>query len=88
MSNESIEVHDMFLKIYIQAERRLDNEKDNFEKGTEDKFTIDAPNLGKIRKITIGHNNKGSSAGWSVDKVTSYILYIHMYMSICTHISR
>lgn len=25
--------------------------------------------MGKVRKITIGHNNKGSSAGWFVDKV-------------------
>lgn len=51
------------------GERHLDNKKNNFEKGTEDKFTIEAPNLGKVRKVTIGHNNKGSSAGWFVDKV-------------------
>lgn len=51
------------------GERRLDNDKNNFEKGTEDKFTIEAPNLGKVRKITIGHNNKGSSAGWFAEKV-------------------
>ncbi|MCJ8735061.1 hypothetical protein PDJAM_G00242560 [Pangasius djambal] len=50
-------------------ERRLNSDKNNFERGAEDKFTIDAPNLGKIRKVTIGHNNKGSSAGWFVDKV-------------------
>ena len=60
---------------YIQGERRLDNDKDNFEKGSEDKFTLDSPNLGKVRKITIGHNNKGSSAGWSVDKVTPKYIY-------------
>lgn len=55
--------------IALKGERQLDNSKNNFEKGTEDKFTIEAPNLGKVRKITIGHNNKGSSAGWFVDKV-------------------
>ncbi|KAM4746369.1 lipoxygenase homology domain-containing protein 1 [Anableps anableps] len=64
---------DVFINIFGEfgdtGERRLDSDKNNFEKGTEDKFTIDAPNLGKIRKITIGHNNKGSSAGWFVDKV-------------------
>ncbi|XP_072290031.1 lipoxygenase homology domain-containing protein 1 [Eucyclogobius newberryi] len=64
---------DVFINIFGEngdtGERRLDNEKDNFEQATEDKFTIEAPNLGKIRKITIGHNNKGSSAGWFVDKV-------------------
>uniref|UniRef100_A0A3P8XB79 PLAT domain-containing protein n=1 Tax=Esox lucius TaxID=8010 RepID=A0A3P8XB79_ESOLU len=64
---------DVFINIFGEfgdtGERRLDNNKDNFEKGTEDKFTLEAPNLGKIRKITMGHNNKGSSAGWFVDKV-------------------
>lgn len=52
-----------------KGERRLDSDKNNFERGAEDKFTIDAPNLGKIRKLTIGHNSKGSSPGWFVDKV-------------------
>ncbi|XP_060788698.1 lipoxygenase homology domain-containing protein 1 [Neoarius graeffei] len=64
---------DVFLNIFGEngdtGERRLDSDKNNFERGAEDKFTIDAPNLGKIRKVTIGHNNKGSSAGWFVDKV-------------------
>ncbi|KAM6364399.1 LOW QUALITY PROTEIN: lipoxygenase homology domain-containing protein 1 [Pluvialis apricaria] len=41
--------------------RKLDNDKDNFEKGAEDKFTLNAPNLGKLRKINIRHNNKGGS---------------------------
>uniref|UniRef100_A0A8C7GXC0 Lipoxygenase homology PLAT domains 1 n=1 Tax=Oncorhynchus kisutch TaxID=8019 RepID=A0A8C7GXC0_ONCKI len=64
---------DVFINIFGEfgdtGERRLDNKKDNFEKATEDKFTLEAPHLGKIRKITLGHNNKGSSAGWFVDKV-------------------
>ncbi|KAM8885089.1 lipoxygenase homology domain-containing protein 1, partial [Spinachia spinachia] len=64
---------DVFINIFGEfgntGERRLNNDKNNFEKGTEDKFTIEAPNLGKVRKISIGHNNKGSSAGWFVDKV-------------------
>ncbi|XP_075875519.1 lipoxygenase homology domain-containing protein 1 [Nelusetta ayraudi] len=64
---------DVFINIFGElgdtGERLLDNNKNNFEKGTEDKFTIDSPNLGKVRKITLGHNNKGSSAGWFVDKV-------------------
>uniref|UniRef100_A0A672LZQ6 PLAT domain-containing protein n=1 Tax=Sinocyclocheilus grahami TaxID=75366 RepID=A0A672LZQ6_SINGR len=61
---------DVFLNIFGEngdtGERRLDNDKNNFERGTEDKFTVEAPNLGRVRKITIGHNNKGSSAGWFV----------------------
>ncbi|XP_016373226.1 lipoxygenase homology domain-containing protein 1 [Sinocyclocheilus rhinocerous] len=64
---------DVFLNIFGEngdtGERRLDNDKNNFERGTEDKFTIEAPNLGRVRKITIGHNNRGSSAGWFVEKV-------------------
>ncbi|XP_061586231.1 lipoxygenase homology domain-containing protein 1 [Cololabis saira] len=64
---------DVFINIFGEfgdtGERRLNNDKNNFEKGTEDKFTIEAPNLGKIRKLTIGHNNRGSSAGWFADKV-------------------
>nr|XP_057920226.1 lipoxygenase homology domain-containing protein 1 isoform X2 [Doryrhamphus excisus] len=65
---------DVFLNIFGEngdtGERRLDSDKDNFERGSEDKFTIEAPNLGRLRKITIGHNNRGSSAGWFLDKVT------------------
>ncbi|XP_066499349.1 lipoxygenase homology domain-containing protein 1 [Hoplias malabaricus] len=64
---------DVFINIFGEngdtGERRLDSDKNNFERGTEDKFTIEAPNLGRIRKITVGHNNKGSSAGWFVEKV-------------------
>ncbi|XP_056146384.1 lipoxygenase homology domain-containing protein 1 [Lampris incognitus] len=65
---------DVFLTVFGEhgdtGERRLESDIDNFERGTEDKFTIDGPNLGKLRKITIGHNNRGSSAGWCLDKVT------------------
>uniref|UniRef100_A0A665W322 Lipoxygenase homology domains 1a n=1 Tax=Echeneis naucrates TaxID=173247 RepID=A0A665W322_ECHNA len=64
---------DVFLNIFGEngdtGERRLDSDKDNFERGSEDKFTIEAPNLGRLKKITIGHNNRGSSAGWFLDKV-------------------
>ncbi|XP_061589573.1 lipoxygenase homology domain-containing protein 1 [Cololabis saira] len=64
---------DVFLNIFGEngdtGERRLDSGKDNFERGSEDKFTVEAPNLGRLKKITIGHNNRGSSAGWFLDKV-------------------
>ena len=53
------------------GERRLENEKDNFEKGAEDKFMLDAPDLGQLIKINVGHNNKGASAGWFLSKVGS-----------------
>uniref|UniRef100_A0A673VTK2 Lipoxygenase homology domains 1 n=1 Tax=Suricata suricatta TaxID=37032 RepID=A0A673VTK2_SURSU len=51
------------------GERRLENEKDNFERGAEDKFILDAPDLGQLMKINIGHNNRGGSAGWFLSKI-------------------
>ncbi|KAM9102483.1 lipoxygenase homology domain-containing protein 1 [Sarcophilus harrisii] len=64
---------DVFINIFGEygdtGERRLESEKDNFEKGAEDKFTLDAPDLGQLIKITIGHNNKGGSAGWFLSKI-------------------
>ncbi|XP_062867638.1 lipoxygenase homology domain-containing protein 1-like [Trichomycterus rosablanca] len=66
---------DVYLTIFGEhgdtGERRLISEgKDTFERGNEDKFTIENPNLGRLMKITIGHNNnKGSSASWGCDRV-------------------
>ncbi|KAK5878421.1 hypothetical protein CesoFtcFv8_023828 [Champsocephalus esox] len=74
MKGSGTDAH-VFLNIFGETgdtgERRLDSDKDNFERGSEDKFTIEAPNLGRLRKITIGHNNRGSSAGWFLDKARS-----------------
>lgn len=61
----------IFLHVVCAGERRLESEKNNFEKGAEDKFTLDAPDLGQLMKITVGHNNKGASAGWFLSKVGS-----------------
>nr|KAF6422946.1 lipoxygenase homology domains 1 [Rousettus aegyptiacus] len=64
---------DVFINIFGEfgdtGERRLESEKNNFEKGAEDKFTLDAPDLGQLMKISIGHNNKGGSAGWFLSKI-------------------
>ncbi|XP_021542012.1 lipoxygenase homology domain-containing protein 1 isoform X2 [Neomonachus schauinslandi] len=64
---------DVFINIFGEygdtGERRLENEKDNFERGAEDKFTLDAPDLGQLIKINVGHNNKGGSAGWFLSKI-------------------
>lgn len=76
------------LCVYYKGERRLDSDKDNFERGSEDKFTIEAPNLGRLKKITIGHNNRGSSAGWFLDKACkpAYAIcsdvYIYIYKTL------
>ncbi|KAM5305132.1 lipoxygenase homology domain-containing protein 1 isoform 3-T3 [Glossophaga mutica] len=64
---------DVFINIFGEygdtGERRLESAKKNFEKGAEDRFTLDAPDLGQLMKITVGHNNKGRSAGWFLSKV-------------------
>ncbi|XP_062056258.1 lipoxygenase homology domain-containing protein 1 isoform X3 [Lepus europaeus] len=64
---------DVYINIFGEygdtGERRLENEKDNFEKGAEDKFLLDAPDLGQLMKINVGHNNKGGSAGWFLSKI-------------------
>ena len=37
----------------------LENSADNFERGKEDKFSVESINVGDIEKIRIGHNNEG-----------------------------
>ncbi|XP_063067192.1 lipoxygenase homology domain-containing protein 1-like [Engraulis encrasicolus] len=66
---------DVFLTIFGEkgdsGERKLfSKDKDCFERAAEDKFILDAPNIGRIQRIMIGHNNKGGSAGWVCNKVT------------------
>ncbi|XP_071822237.1 outer dynein arm-docking complex subunit 4-like isoform X3 [Apostichopus japonicus] len=46
-------------------------EGDIFESGNIDRFILkDVKNVGEIKKIKIGHNNKGAFAGWKLDSVT------------------
>lgn len=33
----------------------LDNDRNNFEKGRKDTFTLECPHLGKLKKIRIGN---------------------------------
>ncbi|XP_056680371.1 lipoxygenase homology domain-containing protein 1 [Monodelphis domestica] len=43
--------------------------KDKFERGSIEIFTVDAFFLGELKKIRIGHDNTGKSPGWFVDWV-------------------
>ncbi|KAJ8017682.1 Lipoxygenase-likey domain-containing protein 1 [Holothuria leucospilota] len=43
--------------------------KNKFEQGQTDEFIIEAVNIGELKKIRIGHDNKGGFAGWMLDKV-------------------
>ena len=51
---------------------RKENEKDLFEAGCCDKFSKKLPNIGKLTRIKIGHDNSGSFPGWHLDKVNHF----------------
>ncbi|XP_013416715.1 lipoxygenase homology domain-containing protein 1 isoform X2 [Lingula anatina] len=51
------------------GERKLDNSNNNFERGQKDEFLIESPNLGPLKRLRVGHDNKGFSAGWYLDKI-------------------
>lgn len=38
--------------------------RDKFERNHGDLFTVEAADLGNLKKIKIGHDNAGLSAGW------------------------
>lgn len=44
----------------------------NFDRGAIDHFKIDVDDVGLLRKIRIGHDNKGIGAGWHLDKVIAF----------------
>ncbi|CAF0968400.1 unnamed protein product [Rotaria sp. Silwood1] len=64
-------------KIFIQIfgshgktdEILLKNEFDSFERKSVDKFKIEAPNIGQIEKIRIGHNSEKFGAAWYLEKI-------------------
>jgi len=47
----------------------LDNEENNFERNKVDVFGVQTPDLGKLQKINIGHDNSEFGASWFLDKV-------------------
>lgn len=47
----------------------LDNRSNNFERGQEDVFKIEAEDVGPIYKVRIGHDNKGGSSGWFLERM-------------------
>ncbi|KAI3361755.1 hypothetical protein L3Q82_002099 [Scortum barcoo] len=66
----------VFLTIYGDlgdtGERKLSKSETNsnkFERGSVDKFTIEAVNLGQVFKIKIRHDNSMMSADWYLDQV-------------------
>ena len=51
------------------GKRQLDTSADNFQRGKSDIFVIEAPFLGEIRRVVIGHDNSGWGPGWKLDDV-------------------
>lgn len=47
------------------GEWKLDDKRNNFERGSINEFIIEAPSIGDLEKIRIGHNNKGVAAGFT-----------------------
>ncbi|CAF0746946.1 unnamed protein product [Brachionus calyciflorus] len=45
------------------------NKKNPFEQGSVDEFEIECRYLGSIKKIRIGHDNKGLNSGWHLKEV-------------------
>eukprot|EP00731_Ephydatia_muelleri_P024939 Em0017g22a len=46
------------------GEWRLENSKDNFERGRKDTFCLKTTDLGDLRHVTIRHDNRGTSPSW------------------------
>ena len=49
---------------------RLDDSKNNYEKGAIDKFTLYHKYIGPIKKIKVKHDNSGKNAGWFLEKIS------------------
>ena len=52
------------------GQRKLTKKMVNFfEKGQRDAFTLEALDLGQLKRLCMEHDNKGFGAGWMLDKV-------------------
>ncbi|KAL5111456.1 Lipoxygenase homology domain-containing protein 1 [Taenia crassiceps] len=57
-------------KIVLTDTRKNDgNTKKAFESGSTDNFLIQAPDIGELRRIRLGHDNIGPPPTWYVEKV-------------------
>jgi hypothetical protein len=51
------------------AEMRLDNARNNFERGMVDEFQLRGNSIGMLSHARIRHDNSGLAAGWHLHKV-------------------
>ncbi|TNN21606.1 Lipoxygenase y domain-containing protein 1 [Liparis tanakae] len=68
----------VFLQIYGEKgksdEIRLENNSDSFEQAQLDKFMVEMPDMGKLRKVRIWHEKRHPFAGWHLAKVRAIAL--------------
>ncbi len=64
----------VFIQIYgadgKTEEVPVNNRTDNFERGKEDVFKIEADDVGPIYKVRIGHDGGGMNAGWMLESLS------------------
>uniref|UniRef100_A0A383W527 PLAT domain-containing protein n=1 Tax=Tetradesmus obliquus TaxID=3088 RepID=A0A383W527_TETOB len=48
---------------------RLENSKNNFERGAQDVFHVELPDLGELAAVEVGHDNSGAAPGWHLEQV-------------------
>lgn len=49
--------------------RKLEGGKNPFSRGQTDYFGVETVDLGQLTKMRIGHDNKGFTPGWFLDKL-------------------
>src|SRR5215207_2362873 len=53
-------------------ERQLGNPRNNFQRGCQDVFTYEMPDLGKLERIRVHHDNSGDHPGWLLERIVVY----------------
>ncbi|WAR01120.1 LOXH1-like protein, partial [Mya arenaria] len=75
---------------------RQSNNRNKFERGKTDIFKLEATNIGKIKRIKIGHDGANLGAGWFLDEVKimvpsrgeQYLFACHRWLASDEHDSQ
>ena len=60
-------------------EVKLEKGNERFERGGVDMFRMELEDVGKLRKMRIGHEGKGNRANWYLDKVEMDSIYTGVF---------
>ena len=61
-------------KIMLERSNAISNNLDLFESGNVDEFHVTSVDIGKLKKIRIGHSNNEFSGAWHLKKVINLII--------------